>query len=204
MKLGMGNEVEARAEHSVRWLYAIVLAGVVLGSVFYALKPDLDIWTWTLFRQDFGISASDAGCRVALSKLLVVPLLWMLGAALCGTSLIGTPLTAVMLAFRASALGVVLGELYYLQGACGILTAFLFVMPHAFLTLLLSVLASREAMRFSASVCHTALQGREEVLSVRMYLIRFAVLAMLLSLFALLQMLLLRYCYPLFAKLMVG
>ncbi len=201
MKLGMGNEAEIKSEHSVRWLYAIVLAGVVLGSVFYALKPNLDIWTWTLFRQDFGIDAELAG---TLSKLLVIPLLWMLGAALCGTSLIGTPLTAVMLAFRASALGVVLGELYYLQGAWGILTALLFVMPHAFLTLLLSVLASREAMRFSASVCHTALQGREEVLSVRMYLIRFAVLAVLLSLFAVLQMLLLRYCYPLFAKLMVG
>ncbi len=188
----------------MRWLYAVVMAGVVLGSVLYALKPNLGVWTWALFRQGFGTTVAAAEFSGMLLELWVFPLLWMLGAAVCGTSLIGTPLTAIMLAFRAAALGVVLGELYYLQGAWGILTALLFVIPYAFFALFLSVLATREAMRFSASVCHIVLQGREEVLSVRMYLIRFAVIAVLLSLLALLQLILLRYCYPVFFKFMVG
>lgn len=194
---------EEKTKKTVPLLLVAVMVGTLLGSALYSLYPCHEIWQGSLFRQGMGTTPAAFEFPDMLLAICGVSVVWTLLAAVLGMSLAGPPLTICLLVFRASALGVVLAELYVLQGLGGFLTALLFVMPYALFTMFVFGLGIRESLKFSLSLLRLVRQNREEPLSVRLYAVRFLILLILMIAAGLLQCVWLKYGYSEFLKMMV-
>lgn len=183
-------------------LFLPVLAGCILGSVLFARYAENAIWQSCLLRQ--GLGAEVAVFPAMLGTICAVPLFWLLCTAVCGTSLAAAPLAYGLLCLRGMALGAVLCGVYIQQAAAGVLTALLFIMPYALCSTILFAAGAREALRFSTVMMQILRNQGETMISVRMYAIRFLVLAVLLAAAGLLQCLWLKYGYAGFLDLMTG
>lgn len=169
----MKQELSCETGNAVMWIS--VFTGAISGSILKAVIPDAGMLHTAFFRQGLGLEIRNSEIGELLLHLCGIPLLWMLFAAVLGTSLAGKPLGFGLLFFRGMAVGAVLCELYLLQGAGAFLTAVLFVFPFAAAGTFLFMLAVREMNRFSAALIR-CVQGGESP-EVRLYLLRFLVLA---------------------------
>lgn len=175
-----------------------VLAGTVLGSVLEVLYPDWDLWQNAVFRQSIGLTGTGfwglAGCAFLGLGVL----------AAMGLSVIGAAGAYAVLLCRGMAVGAVLAELYARNGFAGFLTAVLFVMPYAFGTVLVLLLAARETCRCAGCIAACLAEKETERFSGGMYAVRYAVLGVLLLLLTGAQFALLRFAYPVFLHIMVN
>lgn len=205
MKGRTSLHVERKPQNAVFLLFVVVLAGTIAGSILSAFFPALPLWQNTLFRQGIGTAAAAFDPAYLLWDVCGVSLLWLAACGISGLSLAGIPFAMSILLVRGMALGAILSTLYRQQSVGGLLTAVVFVMPYVLLSTFALVLGVREALRFSLGLCRLTLEGAQENrISIRLYAIRYAVLAVMLLAAGLLQCLLLRCGYPLFLNSMTG
>ncbi len=173
-----------------------VCVGTAVGSVLGVLYPEWALWENAVFRQGMGLTDANFGAFAGCAFLGLAIL------AILGLSLLGGVGAYLVLLFRGMALGVILSELYR-NGFPGFLTVILFVMPYAFGGVLVLLLAAKETCR-SAEWIVSCLADREtERFSGKLYLLRYAVLLVLLMMLTAAQYALLRLAYPLFLRAMV-
>lgn len=198
----MKQELSNPSRNTIMWL--ALFTGTAVGSVLWVLFPDTELWQTPLLRQGIGTEMAAFEMPAILWELCGVPLVWLIFMAVLGTSLCGRPAACMLLLLRGAAIGAVLCGIYHTQGAAGILTACLFVIPFALTGICLFLLAAREASRFSAALCACVLHDSAEKPVIRPYLLRFLVLAGGLLLSGTVQNLWLQYGYPLYLDLMAG
>lgn len=174
-----------------------VLAGVAVGSVLVVLYPERQIWQNAVFRQGIGLTGAGWGALMGYAFLGLGVL------AVLGLSVLGTIGAYVVLLIRGMALGAVLGEMYARNGFAGFLTALLFVMPYAFGSILILLLAARETCRSAGWILACLTDKDTERFSGKMYALRYMVLVALLFLLTIAQHTLLRFAYPVFLDAMI-
>lgn len=191
----MKQDLSREAGAASMWLS--IFAGTVSGSVLNAAFPSVGVLHSSLFRQGMGTDMQASGVGIMMLELCCIPLFCLVCAAVLGTSLAGKPLGFGMLFLRGMALGTVLCELYLARGASGFLTALLFVMPFAAAGMFLFMLAAREMGRFSSALLRCVLGNGGDIPELRLYMLRFLVLAGFLLLTGGLQCIWLKYGFSL-------
>ncbi len=183
-------------KNGVVYLFVLVLVGVAVGSVLRMLRQSIPLWDGTFFLQGIGFpEATDFGNVLVYCAL--IPLLWLALYAALGLSLAGIPGAAGLLVLRGAALGGTLSEMYLTKGIGCLPDVLVFVMPCAFLGTLLFTLAARVAIRAGVRMAQLVFRRtQEETLPLRLYALRFLVLAVSLLLLGVLQSCLLYYVHP--------
>ncbi len=205
MKQNRTKVQEKQTSTSVFLLLVPVLLGTIGGSILSVLHSAWTIWDHCLFQQGMGLAAVSLPIGSMLLRCVLIPLLWLLFFAALGLSAAGAPAAMVLLVLRGAALGSELCKTYVSQGMAGILTAMVFVMPYAFLSTLLFVVAAREVLRNSWQIAGCVFRCSENCqLSLKLCGIRYLVLAAALLVLGLLQCCLLRYGYPVLESVMLG
>ncbi len=183
-------------KNGVVYLFVLVLAGVAVGSVLRMLRQSMPLWDDAFFLQGIGFPETTDFGNVLVSCTLI-PLLWLALYAALGLSLAGIPGAAGLLMLRGAALGGALSEMYLMEGSGCLLDVLVFVMPNAFLGTLLFTLAARETIRAGVRMAQLVfLRTQEGTLPLRLYALRFLVLAVSLLLLGVLQSCLLYYIHP--------
>lgn len=136
-----------------RILLLLLGAGVAVGSCVTAAFPEWKIWNKWEFLQAIGTGFCSDSYGSTLLNLMSGTMLWFAVILLLGVSLVGYPTVYGVLLLRGIALGSVLVTLYQQQGAAGILTACVFVVPFA-----LAVTFLYAAEICSAAACSAWLQ----------------------------------------------
>lgn len=174
-----------------------VLAGTAAGSVLEVLYPGWQLWQNAVFRQGIGIAGGSFGGLAGCAFLGLAVL------AVLGLSMLGAAGAYAVLLCRGMAVGAVLAELYA-NGFAGMLTAVLFVMPYAFGTVLVLLLAARETCRSAGWIVACLADKDTEQFSGKLYMMRYLVMAVLLLLLTAAQYALLRFAYPAFLHFMTN
>ncbi len=195
MRHTQNQQTAGSAGTAIMVLLAVVLAGTMIGSVLCVQYAQWKLWRMPVFLQGMALEGETA-FGDSLQCRLLIPLGWLALYGAAGFSVLGMPAALLMLLLRGAALGCVLGQTYLAQGVTGLLTALGFVMPYAFCSTLLYVLAAREVLRFSAGIGKTIFRrSGEPSAPLRMYALRYMVLAVFLSLLGILQCCWLQYGY---------
>ncbi len=170
-----------RRNLQILFLFFIMLAGTVTGSILCAKYPDWGLWTNQTFRQGMGIlNGQNFYCILA-------PLFWLAVLSALGLSVTGLPFVPAVLFLRGAASGAVLEMLY--THSDGIGKNLLLTMPYFYAASLVMLFGAREALRFSAQMtellCETLQE--EDTVPVKLYIIRFLVLFLFMTILGVLQ-----------------
>lgn len=176
-------------------LVTALLAGELTGCILYLRFP-----VRRLFAVPFvlhGIGKLGGSLPALLPELLGYPMLWLALLCLPGLTVCAVPMAFSLVFLHGVTIGAVLTRLCQGHVITGILKTGLFVMPYAAVQTILFLLAARESVRSSLSLTHT-LQGRAgERFSLRLFGVRFLVLAAGIALSGILQAVWGGICYPL-------
>ena len=162
-------------------LFFIMLAGSVAGSILCAKYPDWNLWTNQTFRQGIGIlDGQNFYCIAA-------PLFWLAVLAALGLSVTGLPFVPAVLFLRGAASGAVLEMLYANSGSRG--KVLLLTMPYFYAASLVMLFGAREALRFSVQMTGLLCESlpEEDTVPVKLYIIRFLVLFLFMTILGVLQ-----------------
>ena len=172
------------------------IMGTAAGSILAALYPEWTIWQDPLFRQGFGIET------IPFHSLLGFSCIAIGAAALAGLSVCGIPGVLLAIFCKATALGAVL-VLYYREGGfAGLLTSLLFVLPFGFGSLLVLLLAAKEACAGARWLTRAVLRAAAGEYPLKRYAVTFWGLSMIQFGLTAAQYGALR-CYPVFLSFMI-
>ena len=163
-------------------LFLIMLLGAAAGSILRALHPDWSIWNNQTFRQGMGILTE---CR---AYCIAAPVFWLAMTAVLGLSATGLPLVPCMLFLRGAAAGAILEQLYEQNHFLSSVPSLLMIMPYIYFSSFVMLFAAREALRFSMQIAGLLCdRTQDDEVSVKLYIIRFAVLFLFLIILGVLQ-----------------
>lgn len=199
-----GSTPETISDPITAALLLTLCLGVAVGSILNAFVPAPDICHNPLLRQGMGTDMAAYSAGRSLLELCGIPLFWLFCTGIAGTSVVGKPLAFGLLLWRGTALGAVLCDIYMLQGIAGFLTAILFAVPCALTGTFLFLISTREAIRFSSALFRHTLNGSEELPPLRLYMLRFLVTAVFLTLSGGVQCIWLKTAYPVYLEWMAG
>lgn len=171
-----------------------VTAGEMAGGCLRMLLPRLDIWESRLFLHGIGICGGDAGA--VRCHILLFSLLWMTAFFVLGMMVAARVTSLLLLFLHGMALGSELAILYSGQVWTGLLTAILFVMPYALGQTGIWLVSAREAWRSPSLKYSCTGRGEAGETSLRIYLLRFAVLAIGMAVLSGVQGLVMGSVYP--------
>ncbi len=192
-----GTSRNAEKRGGLLHLFWIIAAGTLTGSVLAALHPEYAVWQNPVFRQGIGLNTMSflhlTGCACLAIGVL----------AALGLSILGAVGAYAVVFCRGAALGAVLAEVYRTQDIAGILVSLLFVVPFAFMSILVLLPAARETCRGAGWLMRSVLGTEDDTFPLAGYTLRFWILALLQFVLTALQYLLLHFGYPAFLHLLV-
>ena len=154
---------------------AVLVAGVLMGSVLWTKFPRLAVWDMLVF--SYGTRNPDSAFLPVFRETALWSLLWLGGIAMLGLTLFAVPSVLALWLLHGVRIGAVLTALYCEQHLLGFVIAAGFVMPYVLASTTLLFFASREALRTGLSLVK-AVRGRGAELSLRTYALRFLVLGL--------------------------
>lgn len=160
-------------------LFWVLTGGALLGAAAFAACPEWHMWRSGIWNHGF--------LRLTVEQTLLHQFLKsfcysasLLGILfLLGFSVIGQPASLLLLADRGAALGIASALAYSDYGLQGFFVVGCMLMPHVLFSSFLLVLAVRESLRNSNRIAGCAYAEMPEHPSLRLYLIRFAILLVL-------------------------
>lgn len=182
-------------------LYALgasVFAGAVAGSFLAMLYPELPLWDSRVFRQGIGLEDMPFWMLTGFSCLSLCIM------AALGLSALGAFCPPIVIFCKSAALSAVLAQLYRSSCTAGLLTAVLFIMPFGLGSLLITMLAGREAMQSGWWILRAVIGSSSDAFPLRRYAVwSWAMAALQLGLTAA-QYGLIHAGYPAFLRLMTN
>lgn len=163
---------------SIIVMLAFILTGSVIGTIIYPEFPET-----ADFIKGF-IKSADKRTIVTVFKESFADTFFILMLLMfSGFSSVSQPLELLLLVYRGCVLGISISHTYAVYALKGFFINVLMILPHAVMTSVILVLAVRESMRMSTAIAEASFRRNSdliETLSVKMYLIKFAVLVMFL------------------------
>ena len=162
--------------------FILIIIGVAAGS-FIAVKAKLPHSLWTV--QGFMASEEYISAFSVAKDTFLSLALFAAAAFFFGFSAVGQPFALAMLIYRGTGIGIALTTIYAVSGRKAFLRVMLLVFPKAVAVAVISVLAVREAVRFSNSLFNCCVRREshdDSKNSMKLYAFKFFVL-ILISLF---------------------
>lgn len=169
---------DIRRTRIISFLFAIISAGVLLGTLIFKERDSSDFLSDYLC-QGFVAAGGSQSAMDAFSISLSWTSFFVVSMFMLGFCSISQPLEFLLLFYRGIAIGMSLSYIYSYYGVKGALSAIFTVIPYAIITSVIMVFAAREAIRMS-NLYIFWLVGRvhedDNNAQLKLYIIRFAVL----------------------------
>ena len=177
-----GNGFGYRSGSGLALMCAAVIAGILIGAfraVDIGTAADIPVWLHQYFAPVLsGLTPAQVFRHTLFSALMCLAAAFMSG--LCA---VGQPLGAALLVYRGMGIGAAAAIEYTLHGVSAVPAVLLLILPRAAAELAVLMLAVRELMRSSCSLMRSLLRSSadddEQSARLRLYCIRFAVLAVI-------------------------
>lgn len=160
-------------------LFAVIIAGVLFGTMVYCGRDNKDIFLNEALCNGF-IKLTDSRSiidvfyrAISWTSLLVILQCFL------GFCAISQPVEIFILFYRGMTLGISIAYTYGIYGTKGFVVSLFMILPHALITSVVLVYSAREALRFSnIYVCYLSnnISERTEEPEIKLYFVRFAVL----------------------------
>jgi hypothetical protein len=168
-----------RSETSFLLLTAVIMAGIVIGAL-YSSKGQFTGSPW--LGQYFIHKGDNAKALTLFLHTASSSVFFLMSVFLCGTSAVGQPLSLALLLYRGFGAGLSATCLYGGMGIKAVPAVMILLLPKAAVMLIAALLAVRESIRSSCRLAGFLINGEcsdDNKSCLRMYLIRFMVLASL-------------------------
>ena len=168
-----------RKDSGIILLLAAVCAGIAAGSV---IRTSLGSCSSPLLHQYFLPPESGYPVTKIFGQTLLSAVVFLVLDFSAGLSVSGLAAAPLMLIWRAAGVGFSVASMYSERGIKALLPVLILVLPYSLCSAAVSVLASREAFRFSARLASFAAYGRiydDECHQFRSYCIKFLVLLLM-------------------------
>ncbi len=143
------NIIELINQRKIETLYSIILLlGMFLGAVFSG-KQSSDILDLKVFFDNFLLSRRSSSFVDIFTGAFISNFTYLLLLFLGGMFALGSISDGVVLLFKGTSLGVLMGYSYLIYGLKGAAFAIIIILPGAFITALAFVYSSKESCLFS-------------------------------------------------------
>ena len=152
--------------------------GIIIGSVMMAENNAHaeSSWVHQFFSPSYG-GETFTGC---MGKSALSAVIFLAAVFLSGFFVFGQPVGLALLVWRGVGIGASVAGMYKIHGAGAIAEVIMLILPKAFISAVVAVLAVRELIRSSNTLLGYVINGEKRVnekYEIRLYCIKFLVLA---------------------------
>lgn len=160
-------------------LFALILLGCLVGTIFFCVNDNLELINYEVINHGIlkcctDLTIFDYFILSFKSTAIILIVLY-----LASFSAISQPFVLIILALRGLAIGVSVSYVYSMYELKGLLITLLMIIPHSVVTSIITVVASREALRMAG--CFTKFAFSEKCedgirVSMKTYVVKFLIL----------------------------
>lgn len=168
---------------SILLLFGLVVLGVIIGTITFCTIPDNKLLMNGLLNHGFIKNNTDQTVLESFINAFRNTSFLIIILFILGFGAVSQPIEAFVLFYRGIALGISVSFTYFHYGFKGFLVALLIILPHAVLSSVLLILATREAIKSSNMFAGFAFVGKNNEKpnpQIKIYFIKFLVLLALL------------------------